>query len=167
MISIYEINKADVNEQLVGLSQLLCLVVNDGASLGFLPPLSSDEAIRYWENVVQEEVNLYIALHEETIVGTVQLQFCTKPNGRHRVEIAKLMTHPSYRRMGIARKLMARAEESAKQNEKKLIVLDTRDGDPSNDLYQSLGYIIAGKIPNYAKSANGNLDATVLYFKEI
>ena len=44
-------------------------------------------------------------------------------------------------------------------------MLDTREGDPSNTLYKSLDYQEAGKIPEYAISPNGNLDATVIYYK--
>ncbi|GGF62226.1 acetyltransferase [Paenibacillus albidus] len=147
------------------LSALLIEVVADGASVGFLPPLSHTEAHAYWQNVLSPEVILFVATHNGTIAGTVQLQLCTKPNGQHRAEIAKLMTHPGYRRKGIARLLMQHAEERAKQEGITLLVLDTRDGDPSNALYAALGYVKAGQIPCYAKSANGDLQATNFYYK--
>jgi ribosomal protein S18 acetylase RimI-like enzyme len=76
-----------------------------------------------------------------------------------------MLAHPGYRRNGIGRLLMQRAEERAKQDGRSLLVLDTREGDPSNHLYTSLGYIRAGRIPNYAKSASGELDATIFYYK--
>ncbi len=75
------------------------------------------------------------------------------------------MTHPNFRRNGIGRSLMRKAEERAKQENRTLLVLDTREGDPSNKLYKSLDYQEAGKIPEYAISPNGNLDATVIYYK--
>ena len=43
--------------------------------------------------------------------------------------------------------------------------LDTREGDISNDFYQSRGWIRAGIIPRWAQSANGSLDGTVFYYK--
>ena len=46
-------------------------------------------------------------------------------------------------------------------------MLDTREGDPSNRLYKSLDYREVGKIPEYAISPNGALDATVIYYKSI
>jgi ribosomal protein S18 acetylase RimI-like enzyme len=140
-------------------------VVEDGASLGFLPPLRRSEATEYWENVLKPEVLLFIAKINNRIIGSVQVHLCTKQNGSHRAEIAKLMTHPNYRRKGIGRSLMQKAEESAKQGGRSLLVLDTREGDPSNYLYTSIGYIQAGRIPCYAKSANGELHATNLYYK--
>ncbi|ANF94724.1 GNAT family N-acetyltransferase [Paenibacillus bovis] len=144
---------------------MLVAVVNDGASIGFLPPLDREEARSYWHGVIAPDVILLAARSGEQIAGTVQVQLCSKPNGNHRAEIAKLMVHPDYRRHGIARQLMLEAELVARQAERSLLVLDTRDGDPSNLLYQSLGFLQAGQIPYFARSENGSLDATNLYYK--
>lgn len=156
-----------IGEHIDELSELLKQVVEDGASIGFLPPLILSEAKRYWENVLNPDVILFVAKINNQIVGSVQLHLCAKQNGRHRAEIAKLMTHPDYRRKGIGRLLMQKAEERAKQESRSLLVLDTREGDPSNHLYTSIGFIQAGRIPNYAKSATGELHATVFYYKSI
>lgn len=77
------------------------------------------------------------------------------------------MTHPNFRRNGIGRSLMQKVEERAKQENRSLLVLDTREGDPSNKLYKSLDYQEVGTIPGYAISPNGKLDATVIYYKNI
>lgn len=153
--------KDDVEE----LSNLLKTVVDDGASIGFLPPLEQKESAKYWETVLAPEVILYVAKINNEVAGSIQLHLVTKPNGIHRAEICKLMTHPNFRRNGIGRSLMRKAEERAKQENRTLLVLDTREGDPSNKLYRSLDYQEAGKIPEYAISPNGNLDATVIYYK--
>ncbi|PLS17416.1 N-acetyltransferase [Bacillus sp. M6-12] len=147
------------------LSELLIKVVEEGASIGFLPPMSKQDAVKYWETVLSPEVILLVAKLNKKIVGSVQLHLTEKQNGKHRAEIAKLMAHPNYRRNGIGRTLMQSAEEMAKKKERTLIVLDTREGDTSNKLYTSLDYIQAGRIPNYAKSANGELAATIFYYK--
>ncbi len=153
--------ETDSNE----LSDLLIQVVEDGASVGFLSPLQQSEAKAYWEEALNSDVRLFVAKANNQIIGSVQLHLCSKANGTHRAEIAKLMTHPAYRRNGIGRLLMSKAEEEAKHEDRTLLVLDTREGDPSNLLYTSMGYIQAGKIPFYAKSANGELHSTVLYYK--
>ncbi|WP_336775876.1 GNAT family N-acetyltransferase [Paenibacillus sp. MMO-58] len=149
------------------LATVLVQVVEDGASVGFLPPLSQEEAIEYWRSVTDPEVLLFVARLDGRIAATVQLQLCGKSNGSHRAEIAKLMTHPEYRRRGIARMLMLAAEEAALEENRSLLVLDTREGDPSNLLYASLGYQPAGRIPGFARSADGSLDATMIYYKNI
>lgn len=154
-------------EHMEELSELLIQVVEDGASIGFLPPMELADAMNYWEELLKPEVILFVAKRNNRIVGSVQLHLCTKQNGVHRAKIEKLMTHPSYRRNGIARSLMKRVEDRAVRGGRLLLVLDTREGDPSNFLYTSLGYIQAGRIPNYARSASGELHATSFYYKTI
>ncbi|WP_223702135.1 GNAT family N-acetyltransferase [Sutcliffiella deserti] len=151
--------------ELSQLTELLLEVVNEGASIGFLPPLSEEDARAYFESVIKQTSFLVVAKFDNVIVGSVQLHLAPQPNARHRCEIAKLMTNSSVRRKGIARLLMNKAEELARESNRSLVVLDTREGDPSNLLYSSLNYIEAGRIPNYAKSANGKLDTTVYYYK--
>ncbi len=154
-------------EHMEELSELLIQVVEDGASIGFLPPIELSEAMDYWEEVINPDVLLFVAKKNNRIIGSIQLHLSSKQNGLHRAEIAKLMTHPHYRRNGIGRLLMEEAEEIAIVEGRSLLVLDTREGDPSNFLYTSLGYNEAGRIPYYAKSADGQLDSTVLYYKVI
>ncbi|UAL50513.1 MULTISPECIES: GNAT family N-acetyltransferase [Metabacillus] len=162
-VEISELKTSEVHIE--KLSDLLIKTVEGGASIGFLPPMSHSQATEYWENVLEPNVILLIAKVNHEIVGSVQLQLCGKQNGRHRAEIAKLITHPDYRRKGIARLLMQKAEERAKQEKRSLLVLDTREGDVSNQLYISLGFTECGRIPLFAESADGKLDATIVYYK--
>ncbi|MCM3292643.1 GNAT family N-acetyltransferase [Paenibacillus sp. MER 180] len=155
----------NIDDYIEELADLLVQVVEDGASIGFLPPILHREARDYWANLLNPDIKLWIAVQHEHVVGTVQLHFCGKPNGNHRAEIAKLMTRPQARRTGVGRALMRTVEAAAWNDGRTLLVLDTREGDPSNLLYRSIGYQQAGIIPSYARSANGNLDATVLYYK--
>jgi ribosomal protein S18 acetylase RimI-like enzyme len=163
MLKIEEIES--IESHIDQLSELLVKVVDDGASIGFLPPMKLSEARQYWQTVLKPDVILFIAKINNEIVGTIQVHLCTKQNGLHRAEIAKLMTSPNARRKGVARSLMKVAEERAINEGRTLLVLDTREGDPSNLLYQSLCYIPAGKIPNFALSGEGELDTTVIDYK--
>ena len=165
MLKIEEIES--IETYIDPLSELLVKVVDDGASIGFLPPMKLSDARHYWQTVLNPDVILFIAKINNEIVGTIQVHLCTKKNGLHRAEIAKLMTGPSARRKGVARSLMKVAEERAVREGRTLLVLDTRDGDPSNHLYQSIGFIPAGKIPNFALSGIGELDTTVIYYKNL
>jgi ribosomal protein S18 acetylase RimI-like enzyme len=164
-MKIMELNS--INEHLYELSELLIQVVEDGASIGILPPLTLSEAIEYWENVISPNVILFVAKINKQIVGSVQLHLCTKPNGRHRAEIVKLMIDPNWRNQVIGRSLIQKAEERAMAEGRSLLVLDTKEGDPSNYLYCLLGFYHAGSIPNYAKSADGELHSTNIYYKEL
>lgn len=156
-----------VNDHVEELTNLLVKVVDEDASIGFLPPLSTSVAREYWECLLTPGVILWVAKIDNQIAGSIQLHLCSKQNGTHRAEIAKLMTHPNFRRKGVARILMKTAEERAQLEGRSLLVLDTREGDPSNLLYTSLGYIQVGRIPQFAKSASGELDATILYYKNL
>jgi GNAT superfamily N-acetyltransferase len=147
------------------LTQLLIDVVEEGASIGFLPPLSQEDANEYWSKVAGDDLVLWVVKLNGEIIGSVQLHLCSRPNGAHRAEIAKLMVHPRAWRKGIGRSLMMVAEERARIENRSLVVLDTRAGDPSNILYLSLQYIEAGRIPQYAQSADGYLHETVFYYK--
>ncbi|BBH19553.1 acetyltransferase [Paenibacillus baekrokdamisoli] len=165
-IHIEEITSLDANT-LHSLSELLCRVVNEGASIGFLPPLEEEEALGYWREILQAGIVLWVAIEDGRIIGTVQLHLAQKANATHRAEIAKLMVDPDYRRKGISRLLMQAAERRAAAEERSLLVLDTRSGDPSNHLYLSLGFVEAGRIPGYARSADGELHETVYYYKRL
>ena len=77
----------------------------------------------------------------------------------------KLMVHTRARRRGIGRALMLAAETEARRRGRTTLVLDTRRGDPSEALYLSLGWTLAGIIPRYARSADGALDATAFYYR--
>ena len=156
--------RADELDQLV---DLLVAVVDDGASIGFLPPLERAVAERYWTGLPEPGVFLLVAEQAGKILGSVQLHLALRPNGLHRAEVAKLMVHPAARRRGVGRLLMERIEAVARDNGRTLLVLDTREGDGSNDLYRSLGYTEFGRVPRYARSANGQLDASVFYYKEL
>jgi ribosomal protein S18 acetylase RimI-like enzyme len=150
-----------------GLTTLLINAVEDGASVGFISPISSHEASLYWSRVIQPGITLVTASVRNQIVGTVQLHRAMKDNGSHRAEVAKLMVHTHHRRNGIAKKLMQTIEDIASSEGRHLLVLDTRSGDTSNELYRSLGYIEAGRIPQFARSSNGYLEDTVYYYKEL
>jgi len=149
---------------------LLQDVVDAGASVGFLPPLGADEAGRYWDGVFAAVADgareLWIARGADgNVVGTVQLDLERRPNGSHRAEVMKLMVHTRARRRGIGRALMRAAEEKARRRGRTTLVLDTRRGDPSEALYLSLGWTLAGVIPRYARSADGALDASAFYYR--
>ncbi|WP_335871250.1 GNAT family N-acetyltransferase [Bacillus sp. 2205SS5-2] len=165
-LQIKEVTSID-DKDLDDLTDLLIQVVDEGASVGFMPPISREEAKKYWKNVLAPGVVLWTARTNNEMCGAVQLHTMKKANATHRAEVAKLMVNTSHRRKGVGRELMSVLHRRAKLEGITLLVLDTRLGDPSNKLYKSLGYSEVGKIPNYAKSADGELEATVIYYKEI
>jgi GNAT superfamily N-acetyltransferase len=154
-------------KELDDLAEVLISCVAQGASLGFHVPLPAGAARDWWTTVPRDGVILLVAEQEGRIVGTVQLQPAESENGAHRGEVAKLLVHPEWRRQGIARALMMALEEEARSTGKTLLVLDTREGDPSNDLYRALDYREAGRIPGWARDAAGTSSATVFWYKPL
>ena len=165
-IAVHEI-EVPTEADVAALAEVLVATVHDGASVGFLPPLDQTEAEAYWRGALAPGVHLFAAEVGGRLVGTVQLQLALKANASHRAEIAKLLVHPDARRKGVGRALMEHAEAAAREHGRTLLVLDTRAGDVSNHLYRSLGYVEAGRIPRYARSAGGELDETIFFYKEL
>jgi GNAT superfamily N-acetyltransferase len=143
--------------------------VDGGASVGFLPPLGDAEAAEYWQGVVKaiaEGSRVLLVAHEsDRVVGTAQLDLCTRPNGRHRAEVMKVMVLRAARRRGIGRALMLALDGQARRLGRTTLVLDTRRGDPSEQLYASTGWTLVGAIPDYAESAGGVRDASAFYYR--
>jgi acetyltransferase len=170
--SLPVIEKVRPEEEPAILPDLIYLLqdaVASGASVGFLPPLSAEEAHEYWRDVFKKVEQgmcvLLVARDADRIVGAVQLAFATQQNGQHRAEVQKLFVLQSQRRRGTGRALMQAVEQAALEYGRTLLVLDTRQGDAAERLYRSTGYCEAGVIPMYARSAAGTLDGTIFFYK--
>lgn len=169
-MTIETLDAAAAAREAKALAELLGDAVDGGASVGFLPPLTDAEATAYWRSVIASvgagsRILLVARGTEGQVVGSAQLALALQVNGRHRAEVQKVMVHTKARRRGIGRALMRAVEDRARQAGRMTLVLDTRQGDPSERLYTAMGYRKAGVIPAYARSANGALHATAFYYK--
>lgn len=164
MLHIARLNAAEALPELIG---ILTDAVDSGASVGFLAPLAPEAARAYWEEVAADPACLlWGAWFDGELLGSAQLHLAAKANAAHRAEVAKLMVHRRARRRGLGRALMQAVEDEARRRGRTTLVLDTRQGDPSEDLYRSLGWQPAGVIPEFARSSHGaGLHATALYYK--
>jgi ribosomal protein S18 acetylase RimI-like enzyme len=169
--AVRQITTHEFTEFQNGLADLLLDAVDSGASIGFLPPVLRNEANSYWASVEEAMRSgnrvLIIAFDASGIAGAVQLGLEMRANGNHRAEVMKLMVHRRSRGHGLGRELMKHAEMAALGLGRTLLVLDTRRGDPAEQLYSKLGYKSAGVIPRYAKSASGELHDTVFMYREL
>lgn len=155
----------------VQLSEIIVEVVAHGGSVSFMHPLSPDAAQAFWVGSLaaanRGERVVLGAWDGEILAATVTLLLDCPPNQPHRAEIAKLMTRVSHRGQGLAAALMCAAEAIAVARARTLLVLDTASEDGAAGLYEGLGFIFAGEIPDYALKPHGGLTGTKFYWKRI
>jgi ribosomal protein S18 acetylase RimI-like enzyme len=153
------------------LSEMLIEVVANGGSVSFMHPLAPEAADAFWDGALaaaaRGERIVLGAWDGEALVGTVTLLLDCPPNQPHRAEIAKMMTRLSHRGRGVATALMRVAERKAVARSRTLLVLDTAVEDGASRLYERLGFVLAGIIPDYAFKPHGGLTGTMVYWKRI
>jgi ribosomal protein S18 acetylase RimI-like enzyme len=153
------------------LSAILMEVVADGGSVGFMHPLAREPADAFWDHslaAAAEDKRIVLGAWDgDVLAGTVSLLLDLPPNQPHRAEIAKMMTRLSHRGRGVATALVGAAERMAVERKRTLLVLDTAADGGASGLYERLGFIRSGAIPDFALKPHGGLTATIIYWKRI
>jgi GNAT superfamily N-acetyltransferase len=153
-----------------GLADLTIDVVDGGASIGFMHPLTHDRARAFWETigrgVAAGERVLFVAEDGKGICGTVQLVLAPMENQPHRADLSKMMVRRRARRQGVGDALLRAAEETARALGRTVLVLDTASDDAER-LYQRRGWQRVGAIPDYALWPDGRPCATVVYYRKL
>ncbi|MEI6737414.1 MAG: GNAT family N-acetyltransferase [Pseudomonadota bacterium] len=156
-------------EDHAALARLLGDAVERGASVGYLLPFAKKEIEAYWQDVAIDvakgNCKLLVARRVQEIIGTVQLALASKPNGRHRAEVQKLLVHSNAQRLGIGLQLMRAVEALAIAAKRTLLVLDTETDSGGCQLYKSIGYQVAGEIPCYAIGTSGGWTPSTFMYK--
>jgi acetyltransferase len=150
------------------LCELLIDAVESGAAVGFLPPFAKWQAESYWENLnaqLSTSRLLFAAYSGNRLVGCVQLDLAQMPSARHRAEVQNIFVFRNRRGEGIGKLLMKAVEVKAREIDRRLLIADARMGDVAEHLLQRLDYNRVGIIPEYTKSADGSLHATVIFCK--
>ncbi len=171
MIDIVRFDASTAESHRAELIELLIDAVDDGASVGFLPPLARADADDYWLGVVGAVRDgsrvLLAAVEDGRVQGSVQLALELRANGDHRAEVMKLFVHRRARRRGVASALIVEAERVARALGRTLLTMDTRQGGDAERLCVALGWRRFGELPRYARSADGTLHTTCFYSKEL
>src|SRR4051812_2736170 len=158
-------------EVIAQLTEILIETVANGGSVSFMHPLTPDAAVAFWDKslaaAARDERIVLGAWDGEVLAGTVTLLLDCPPNQPHRAEIVKLMTRLSHRGRGVAAALMRAAESRAVERARTLLVLDTAAEGGASRLYEKLGFVLAGTIPDYALKPHGGLTGTMIYWKRI
>jgi GNAT superfamily N-acetyltransferase len=175
MSDAFRIRRVQANEasrHVEALADLLLDCVEGGASVSFMWPLPRERAIAFWSSVAEgvrggERVLLVAEDGGGRIVGTVQLLVAQPDNQPHRADVAKMLVHRSARRRGLAQRLLVAVEQSARDEGKTVLVLDTVTGGDAERLYARGGWQPVGSIPNYALMPDGRPCATTYFHKQL
>ena len=153
------------------LSEMLIEAVANGGSVSFMHPLSLEAADAFWEKslaaAARGERIILGAFAGDRLVGTVTLVLDLAPNQPHRAEIVKMMTRVSHRGRGVAKALLHAAERAAIAQGRWLLVLDTASDAGAAGLYERVGFILSGVIPDYAYKPHGGMTGTMFYWKRL
>lgn len=154
-----------------GLTDVLLDCVEGGASVGFMQPLSREQARSFWlkvaNGVAAGERALLVAEDEQGVCGTVQLLLAMPDNQPHRADVAKMLVHRRARRHGLGAALMREVEITARACGRSLLVLDTVTGSTAERLYTRLGWIRVGEIPRYALFPDGGFCSTTVFYRDL
>jgi acetyltransferase len=150
------------------LVELLIDTVHGGEPLGFLQPLTHEQARSYWFSLRADlqagSRLLLVACRAHRIVGSGQLVLSPWSNSPHRAELQKLCVSVALRGQGIGKAVMAALHAAAAQRGRSLLVLNTRHGGAAQALYQGLGYKESGVLPGWTIGAAGEqFDHVTLY----
>jgi GNAT superfamily N-acetyltransferase len=154
-----------------GLADILVDCVDGGASVSFMHPLTRDRALAFWQRVargvVAGERAVLVAEDAVGLCGTVQLVLDLPENQPHRADLVKMLVHRRSRRQGVGAALMQAAETTARELGKTLLVLDAVTNGEAARLYERLGWVRVGDIPDFALYPQGGLCSTTYYYCNI
>ncbi len=97
------------------------------------------------------------AFHDAQLVGTVALEFSTRPRTQHKAHLIAMFVHESARGLGAGRALVQGALAAAAERAGVCVVtLTVTEGNrPAIALYESCGFVTFGVEPMAVATANG------------
>lgn len=153
------------------LVELLSSVIQDGGSMGFLANATDSELTGFWNlelSRVRSGINtIFCAMEADVCIGAGILTRELKISWRHRAEVRKLMTHPKYRRHGVAHQILMQMETIARDRGVRLLMLRTEAESAASILYSKVNWILMGTVPNYATGPDGSLHSVSFFYKEL
>jgi GNAT superfamily N-acetyltransferase len=169
----YTVRRLGADDAAACIDQLTAVLrdcVEGGASVSFMLPMARETAVRFWHGVfdavARGERTLLVAEDAQGIAGTVQLVTSMPENQPHRADVAKLLVHRRARGAGIGQRLMQAVEDAAREQGKRVLVLDTASS-TAERLYERMGWQRVGVVPDYALMPDGLLCATTFFYKHL
>lgn len=120
-------NDRDLLPQLAQI-QAAC-IEHDHQLATFLPPLGGPRILEYWKAIAKDAANDKTAIilqfaesSDKEVIGYVCLMMPVTETGPFRGEVNKLMVSPDHRRKGVARRVMEKLENVARERKRWLLV---------------------------------------------
>ena len=162
-----------VDDAMIGaLADVLIDCVDGGASVSFMHPLTRERATAFWRAVADG-----VAAGQRALLVAEDDQRRVR-HGAADASISRRTSRiaPTSRRCwciagrggrGLGAALMKAAEATARDCGKTLLVLDAvTDGDAAR-LYERLGWMRVGDIPNYALLPQGGFCSTTVFYRRL
>jgi len=169
--TIRRIFASDLKHVISDLVDVFTDTVNGGSQLGFLPPITRDEARDYWISLFPELATgsrlVFVAFNGDRVVGSGQLALSQRTNSPHRAEVQRLFVARGFRGQGVGKLLMYALHDTAREHGRSLISLSTRRGEPAEEFYKRLGYVEAGVIPGWTIGPAGERYDHVTLYQEL
>ena len=163
------LNAAAAASAAKALAGVMVECVADGASLGFRAPLATDKAITLFESLGREvaegRTRLIAGWIDGRLAGCAALRWDGRETEPHVAELARLIVASWARRRGLARRLISRLEETARQDGRRVIYLLVADDGAGPGLYHRLGYRQSGCIPQGGGLPDGTTVDALIFSK--
>ncbi|MGW4801916.1 GNAT family N-acetyltransferase [Nonomuraea sp. NPDC004297] len=171
MHTVTRLPAGEFEPRVAELAGLLADAVDDGASVGFVTPFGHEAAAAWWREqapaVATGRQLVWVCHVDGVLAGTVSLVLAGRANALHRAEVIKLMVHRDARGRGLARALLAAAEQAASEAGVTLLLLDTETGSAAEYVYLSGGWTRYGIVPGYAAAPDGVLRDCSFFYKRL
>tara|TARA_R110002124_G_scaffold287216_1_gene471407 strand:+ start:102974 stop:103543 length:570 start_codon:yes stop_codon:yes gene_type:complete len=129
--------------------------IEAGGGFGWIELPARDMLERYWQGVTAMPARkLIIGRLDGTICGTAQITMPPLNNQAqaHSAHLHSIFVAPWARKYGLARMIIERAEQVARDSGFSVLNMDIRETQQAAiSLYESMGYVHVGSHPFYAK----------------
>lgn len=101
------------------------------------------------------------------VVGTIYLEVKTNNLKKHIGELYSIVVSEEYRKMGIAKMMIEKVIEIAKEKKLEYLILSVRKGTIADMVYPKLGFIKYGELPNGIKESDDVYFNQDLYYLQV
>lgn len=171
-MTIIALTGTDTLRRLGELQELLQDAVGHGAVFTWAVPAEAGAAEPFWRMIAGEvamgERRLWVALDERgRVAGSAQLRLGVREEAGDRAEVQKVIVRHALRGRGIGAALMARVEQEALAEGRRLLYFDISQGaGAAAAFYRKIGYRFVGSLPA-GRDAAGEARPTAIFYKEL